>query len=83
MADSTQGKKTPAKRPAKSRQAPKSRTVELAQKLALAVIREYGLPEEIREELLDAGVSSIVIDKIGGAYDDHPHGAYGYKRKKK
>lgn len=82
MPDSTHGKKTP-KKAAGTAQGSRSKTVELAKKLALAVIREHGLPMEIQDELRAAGVDEEVIERIGGRHYDAPHQSYGYKSKKK
>jgi hypothetical protein len=84
MADSKQGKKAP-KKAAGTASGSRSKTVELAKKLALAVIREHGLPAEIVQELRDAGVviPDEVVAKIGGYYQEAPHTSYGYKSKKK
>ena len=94
MVDSTGGKKPPGKKgkkkPGKAEGASKGsggKTVKLAQKLALAVIQEYGLPQEIKDALHKAlepyDVDPNIIERVGGYWDDHPHGAYGYTRKKK
>ena len=61
----------------------RSRTVELEKKLALAVIREHGLPPEIQDELRAAGVSDAVIERIGNYRYAQPHNTAGYKRPKK
>jgi hypothetical protein len=80
VADSRRGTKSPDKTP--PRTSPASKTEKLAKQLALEVIREHGLPKEIKEQLLSAGVDPEIIERIGGHHFDHPHGAYGYKRKK-
>ena len=60
----------------------RSKTEEIAKKLALAVIREHGLPPEIQEELLAADVPPEVIERIGGYHYNAPHGAWGYSKHK-
>jgi ribonuclease D len=74
----------PAPKPAKPR--PKeSNTVKQAKKLALAVIREHGLPDEIIAELAEAGVRREILERFhpGGHGDDYfaPHGAWWNKKK--
>lgn len=89
MADSTGEKKSPKKKPPKKAaevwQGTGGSTLKQAQKLALAVIHEYGLPEEIKDQILDAapGLDPQILEQIGGFHAAQPHGAYGYKRKKK
>lgn len=79
-------KKGPQKAPRKAAgpaKVPSNKTTTLARKLAAAVIEEYGLPKEIAEKLLAAGVPQTVIDRVGGAYNNDPHTNGGYKRPKK
>lgn len=93
MADAT-GRKAPKKSPAKKKSpappgqggSPSRKTMELARKLAVAVIREHGLPEEIKADLRAAGVPDEILESVGGSrsYVSHPHThtSSGYKKKK-
>ncbi|HKH47582.1 MAG TPA: hypothetical protein VKM72_23235 [Thermoanaerobaculia bacterium] len=82
MADSTHGKK--GKKSTGGKAGSSSKTVELAKKLAAAVIREHGLPKEITDELASSGVSQEVLERIGGqSQADHvPHQSKGRPRKR-